>query len=564
MSEHQASLEKGNAKADPVEIGGRLPSRVERARVRAQEDSKSDDGSTRVRRGSGDGMCSREGRRNTGDPRPWEREDPTGNPRGEGPVAAEVGEAHSSEEAGNDRGAKGPWDQGDVRSSNRAEIGASLATPEKLWKLQAALHAKAKGNPTYRFYALYDKIYRADVLAEAWRRSRANGGGPGVDGEGFEQIEAKGVGEWLEQLAKELGEKTYRPQAVRRVYIPKAKGKRRALGIPTIRDRVAQMAAVLVLEPIFEADLQPEQYAYRPERSALDAVREVHRRLNEGMNEVVEADLSGYFDTIPHAELMKSLARRISDGAMLKMLKQWLQMPVEESDGRGGKRRSNPARRYKRGTPQGAPISPLLANLYMRRFILGWKQLGYAERLQGCIVNYADDFVILCRGNGQAASAAMRRLMEKLRLTVNEEKTQVCQVPQESFDFLGYTFGRCYSTKTGRAYIGTRPSPQKVRVLNQKITRLTQPNRLQVDIATTVRSINRLQRGWGNYFCLGPVSKAYRAVDAHTRYRLRQWLRKKHKVRGAATRRFPDEYLYGKLGLLRLESTTCNLPWAKA
>ncbi|MEE8177428.1 MAG: group II intron reverse transcriptase/maturase [Acidobacteriota bacterium] len=479
-------------------------------------------------------------------------------------MAAEVGEAHSSEEASNDRGAKGPWDQGGATSSNRAEIGVSLATPEKLWKLQEALHAKAKGNPTYRFYALYDKIYRADVLAEAWRRSRANGGAAGVDGVSFNQIEATGVGEWLEQLAKELGEKTYRPQAVRRVYIPKAYGKRRALGIPTIKDRVAQMAAVLVLEPIFEADLQPEQYAYRSERSALDAVREVHRRLNEGMKEVVDADLSGYFDTIPHAELMKSLARRISDGAMLKMLKQWLQMPVKESDGRGGKRHRNPARRYQRGTPQGAPISPLLANLYMRRFILGWKQLGHAERLQGCIVNYADDFVILCRENGQAACAAMRILMARLRLTVNEEKTQVCRVPQESFEFLGYTFGRCYSTRTGRAYIGTRPSQQKVRALNQKITRLTRRDRLQADTAVTVRSINRLQRGWGNYFCLGPVSKAYRAVDAHTRYRLRQWLRRKYQMKGAAKRRFPDEYLYGNLGLLRLATTTGNLPWAKA
>jgi len=461
VSEHRASLEKGNAKADPVEIGGRQPWRVERARVRAQEDNQSDRRSTRIRRGSGDGMWSKERRRNTGDPQPWERKDPTGNPRGEGPVAAEVGEAHSSEEAGNDRGAKGPQDQGDVKRGNRAEIGVSLATPEKLWELQEALHAKAKGKPTYRFYALYDKIYRTDVLAEAWRRSRANGGAAGVDGVGFEQIEARGVRGWLEQLAKELKGKTYRAQAVRRVYIPKANGKWRALGIPTIRDRVAQMAAVLVLEPIFEGDLQPEQHAYRPKRSALDAVREVHRRLNEGMKEVVDADLSGYFDTIPHVELMKSLARRISDGAMLKVLKQWLQMPVEESDGRGGKRRRNPARRYKRGTPQGAPISPLLANLYMRRFILGWKQLGYAERLQGCIVNYADDFVILCRGNGQSACAAMRVLMGKLKLTVNEEKTRVCRVPQESFEFLGYTFWPLLLDEDGQSLPGNATEPKE-------------------------------------------------------------------------------------------------------
>jgi len=197
------------------------------------------------------------------------------------------------------------------------------------------------------------------------------------------------------------------------------------------------MAAVLILEPICEADLQPEQYAYRAQRSALDAVREVHRGLNQGRREVVDADLSGYFDTIPHPELLKCLARRISDGAMLALLKQWLQMPVEESDGRGGQRRSNPARREKRGTPQGAPISPLLSNLYMRRFVLGWKILGHAERLQARIVNYADDFVILGRDTGEQASETMRGMMEVLKLTVNEEKTRLGRVPQESSAWSG-------------------------------------------------------------------------------------------------------------------------------
>lgn len=426
------------------------------------------------------------------------------------------------------------------------------------------MNAKAKGSPSYRFYALYDKIYRTDVLAEAWRKCRGNGGAPGVDGVGFEQIEERGVAEWLGQLATELKEKRYEPDAVRRVLIPKTNGKQRALGIPTIRDRVVQMAAVLILEPIFEADLAEEQYAYRANRGAHDAVREVHGWLKKGLREVVDADLSGYFDTIPHPELMKSLARRISDGAMLALLKKWLQMPVEESDGRGGRRRSNPGRRQKKGTPQGAPISPLLSNLYMRRFILGWKQLGYERRLKARIVNYADDFVILCANTGKEAYEAMKTLMGKLKLEINNEKTRVCRVPEESFDFLGYTIGRCYSPRNGRAYIGTLPSKKKVAGIMERISEKTERQTLREETADKVVEINALLRGWGNYFCLGPVTKAYRAVDAHARYRLRLWLRHKHKMKGAGTGVYPDQYLYEKLGLVRLERTTVNFPWAKA
>ena len=406
--------------------------------------------------------------------------------------------------------------------------------------------------------------YRKDVLLFAYDCCKSNKGAAGVDGQTFEDIETYGQEQWLDELTEQLKSKTYKPQAVRRVHIPKADGKLRPLGIPTIQDRVIQMAAVLILEPIFEADLQPEQYAYRAQRSALDAVREVHRGLNEGLREVVDADLSGYFDTIPHPELVKCLARRISDGAMLALLKQWLQMPVEESDGRGGKRRSNPARRHQRGTPQGAPISPLLSNLYMRRFVLGWKILGHAERLQARIVNYADDFVILCRETGQQASETMREMMQVLKLTVNEEKTRLCRVPQERFEFLGYSFERCYAAGTGRAYMGTKPSRKKIAGVTQKISQLTERRRLVEEVTEVVGELNALLRGWGQYFCLGSVSKAYRAVDAHARHRLRQWLCRKHKVRGAGTGQYPDEYLYQTLGLVRLTKTTANLPWAKA
>ena len=301
----------------------------------------------------------------------------------------------------------------------------------------------------------------------------SNDGAPGVDGQTFEDIEAYGLDRWLDELAAELKAKTYRPQPVRRVYIPKPNGKRRPLGIGSIRDRVAQMAVVLVLEPIFEADLEPEQYAYRANRSALDAVRHVHGLVSAGHTEVVDADLSSYFDEIPHAELLKSLSRRISDRHLLGLIKMWLEAPVEEIDERGRHHRTTRNKDEGRGSPQGSPLSPLLANVYMRRFVRGWKALGHERRLKAVIVNYADDLVICCRGDADEAMAAMRAMMSRLKLTVNEAKTRVCRVPGETFDFLGYTIGRCYSPRTGRSYIGTRPSAKKVASLRDEIRELT-------------------------------------------------------------------------------------------
>ncbi len=460
-------------------------------------------------------------------------------------------------------GGKGPWFKGDAGRSEGWEIGVSLTTPESVWKLQAALHAKAKGEPAYWFYSLYDKIHRKDVMFHAWRRCRVNGGASGVDGQRFEQIEAEGVERWLEELGEEVRKKTYRAQAVQRVWIPKPDGKERPLGIPTIRDRVVQMAAVIVLEPIYEADLAGEQYGYRPGRSAHDAVREIHGLLNRGYREVVDCDLSGYFDSIPHHELMKSVARRISDGAVLALIKAWLEMPVEEDDGRGGNRRTSLAKDSGRGTPQGAPISPLLSNLYMRRFVLGWKQGGHQERLKARVVVYADDFVILCRGNAAQAKEQMGKIMKVLKLTVNEKKTRIARVPEESFDFLGYTIGRCYS-RTGRCFIGTRPSIRRVRSLCVEISAMTGRNSYRKPTDEIVGQINRKLRGWGNYFSLGAVSRAYRVVDNHARHRVRQWLNGKHRSRGAYPVRYPATHLHDKLGLYRLERSTRSFPWAKA
>src|SRR4030081_2504137 len=437
----------------------------------------------------------------------------------------------------------------------------SLTTPFSVQKLQTALHAKAKESPDFRFYALYDKVYRKDVLAFAYERCKANGGAAGVDGETFEDIEAYGRERWLDELAQELKSRTYQPLPVRRVYIPKPDGKQRPLGVPAIRDRTAEMAAVLVLEPIFEADLPLEQYAYRRDRSALDAVRHVHKLINTGHGEIVDADLSSYFDTLPHSELLKSVARRVVDGAMLHLIKMWLEAPVEETDERGNQHRNRRNRDEGRGSPQGSPISPLLSNLYMRRFVLGWKKLGHEKRLKAHIVNYADDLVICCRDRAEEALATMRDIMGKLKLTVNETKTRVCKLPEEKFDFLGYTFGRCYSQKTGRAYLGTVPSKKRVIRICEAISAMTGRDQTLLEQEIVVAKLNRTMIGWANYFCLGPVSKAYRAVESHACKRLRQWLCAKHKVM-SGTKRFSEASLYDVLGLVRLTKRTRTLPWA--
>ena len=441
----------------------------------------------------------------------------------------------------------------------------SLTPPESVQKLRAALHAKAKESPNYRFYALYDKVYRPDVLAYAYSCCKSNRGAAGVDGQDFDDIEAYGIQRWLGELTQELKEKRYRPEAVRRVYIPKADGKQRPLGIPTVKDRVVQTAAVIVLDAIFEADLQPEQYAYRSQRSAHGAIGQVYRLMRSGHDEVVDADLSGYFDSIPHAELMTSVSRRISDGAMLHLLKMWLEQSVEEEDEQGNPQRTTRNKDQRRGTPQGAPISPLLSNLYMRRFVLGWKVLGHQERFGAFIVNYADDFIICCRrGQAPHAMAAMRNMMGKLGLTVNEAKTRICSLPKDSFDFLGYTIGRCWSPRTGISYLGVRPSRKRIASLRMALRQLTVKARACLELGKVVSQMNRALNGWANYFCLGTVSKAYREVDSHSRTRLRQWLRRKHKLSSRATSWLPDEHLHLKLGLVCLQRRKSIHPCAKA
>jgi RNA-directed DNA polymerase len=427
----------------------------------------------------------------------------------------------------------------------------SLTTPSKIRELQIKLYRKAKNEPEYRFYQLYDKVYREDILDHAYELARANHGAPGVDGESFEDIESRGLGEWKNGLREELRNKTYQPQPVRRVMIPKPGGGERPLGIPTIRDRVAQTAAKLILEPIWEAEMEPNAYGYRPRKSAQGAIRKVEELLHEGYTDVVDADLSKYFDTIPHSELLQCVARRIVDRYILHLIKMWLKVPVEERD-ENGKRRLTGGKDNDRGTPQGGVISPVLANLYMNRMLKGWRQSRRGEQFRAQMVNYADDFVILSRGKATEALEWTRGVLKRLELTLNEKKTSVRNAREERFDFLGYTFGPHYSPRTGREYLGHSPSKKSVSRIKTKVGELLVPGNMDPWEKVSER-LNQILKGWRAYFGCGSTSKAYRAVDEHVYDKVRHFLRRRHKVSSQGTRQFPEERVFGSLGVVRLQ-----------
>jgi RNA-directed DNA polymerase len=426
----------------------------------------------------------------------------------------------------------------------------SLKTPDAIRILQRKLYEKAKTEPGFRFYLLYDKVWRTDILTHAYNLARANRGAPGVDGMTFDRIEASGLENWLSLLGEELRAKTYQCQPVRRVMIPKPGGGERPLGIPTIRDRVVQTAAKLVLEPIFEADLDPAAYGYRPKRGAGDAIQAVLTLLRRGHTDVVDADLSKYFDTIPHHELMLSIARRIVDANVLRLIKQWLAAPVETTDG-DGTRRMEGGKASRQGVPQGGVISPLVANLYMNRFLKYWRQTGKGEAWDAHVVNYADDFVILSRGHAAEALAWTDGVMTRLGLTLNRTKTRLCDARTDRFDFLGYSFGPHCHRQQGRWFTGASPSNKSVQRLKDKLGAILVPgNKGPWD---GVRgTVNRLLRGWCGYFSPGTHYVTDRAIEEHLYDRVRNFLVQRRKMPSRSIGPFSKEAVFGDLGMPRL------------
>lgn len=430
-----------------------------------------------------------------------------------------------------------------------------LTTPERIRTLQRKLYAKAKQEPAYRFYALYDKISRDEVLNHAWRLVRANRGSPGVDGVSFEAIESgKGIATFLQELAQALKDKTYRAQPVRRVMIPKGDGSLRPLGIPTIRDRVAQMAVKLIIEPIFEADFCDHSYGFRPKRSAHDAVDDLANALWAGHTQVIDADLAKYFDSIPHAKLMAVVAERIVDGGILHLIKLWLKAPVIGEDDKGGKRNVGGGKANRKGTPQGGVISPLLANCYLHLLDRIWQRHGLKGKLQAHLVRYADDFVVLCRRGVEEPLNVVRRVLARLGLTLNEAKTQVVDATVASFEFLGFSIRMSRGRRTGKPYPHVCPSDKSLRNIKTKLTALTGRELTPIALEQIVGNVNRSLKGWANYFHYRNSNPVMDKVKTHAEQRMRRHLMKRHKVkdRGIGEGRFPSVELYRRYGLYKV------------
>ncbi len=432
-----------------------------------------------------------------------------------------------------------------------------LKTPEKIRDLQRKLCLKAKHEKTFRFYLLYDKVYRRDILRHAYRLERANGGAAGVDGITFDHIEKMegGVERYLETLEQELKGKRYKPMPVRRVMIPKADGGERPLGIPAVRDRVAQMAVKIVVEPIFEADFQENSYGYRPKRDAHQAVTDVREHLYKGKTQAIDADIEKFFDTIPHKTLMALVAKRIVDKHILRLIKLWLKAPiVVEKDGR---RRTEKSRK---GTPQGGVISPLLANIYLNVLDTLWKDKKVEERYAARLVRYADDMVILCKGQTRRRQKGVEHALQDLGLKLNPEKTTVLNVREEGLDFLGFTLRFVRHPKTGRWFATVKPSSKAMKRFRAQVKELTGKRFRLLTDKQMVEKLNPVLRGWVNYFYFGNSSRPLSKLKGYVETRVRTYLRRKRALRSRGNRVYPYAYLYNTLGLFKIPTTA---PWTQ-
>ena len=438
-------------------------------------------------------------------------------------------------------------------------IAMKLVTPDNIRKLQRKLYCKAKQESNYRFYALYDKVCRPDILEFAYKLCRSNKGAAGIDGITFEAIEAnEGVEAFLGNLHKDLSDKSYRASPVRRVYIPKGKGEKRGLGLPTIRDRVAQMAVKLVIEPIFEADFSERSYGFRPKKSAQDAAEKISYSMNCGYTQVIDADLSKYFDTIPHAKLLKVVAERIVDGAILSIIKQWLKAPIVEETKDGTKRVVGGGKKSKLGTPQGGVVSPLLANIYLNLLDRIWDRHNLDNKFNARLVRYADDFVILCQKDTKRSHELILEVLSKLELSLNKEKTKLVDTQKESLNFLGFAFRMRKSRRTNRQYAHVEPSKKSAQKIKAHIKHMTRREMTLVPLGEIIKSLNQSQSGWFNYFHFRNCSGVMEDIRSFTWKRLFGHMCKRHKLRRDGKnsfKRFGGNTLYERYGLFKMPTT---------